>query len=940
MKKLYTIMLLIFGLISVDLNAAQIPDIPKNYGEFVANNGQWNSDILSVSEGNGYKLIVKNDGVYFDYYQSNDKTIKGQVVKLAFDKKVNLIEGLDPLITKYNYFIGNDQSKWISNVPLYSKVKLNEILNGVDIVLQMQETNPRYDLYVKPGTNPESIKLNFEGANRLFSTTNGNLALSTNLGDVEIGRLIAYQNSSNGKQTFVECKFVVNNNQVSFKVGNYDKSKTLIIDPTVYSSFDGGKGADVINNIASINSNEFVVAGTTESDDLNTSTGAYSSAYIGSKDGFLAKYSVNFGKFDLVFKTYIGSTGDDNLSDVGVDQLGNIYVCGYTESATFPVKNNFGTDYRAAKEGFIMKFNQTASTLVYSGLVNGKNDEVLSAMVVDGPGDVICVGYTNSNDILKSGGVNGKVYKNAKDVYEIKISSSGTLLHTNIFGGNFDDYATDVAINSSGTMFITGASLSQDYPMDPIGGGGGPVPASHPYDDSHNGAYDAFVTVVDGLGASLLNSTYIGGTGDDIGKSVYGYDDNSFMVSGESKKGANAPFFPTSAGAIQLTSAGGVDIFLSKIEAPKKNTQGPSTYYNQKLLYSTLFGSSADDNVIGMKYDNISNAFLVYGTTTSSSYFVVNDENSKYGGMKDIFLTEFDNSLSTVNFSTLVGGKKDDIPAGISFDNDGNYTLVGTTSSNEWKQTLNARQATFKGGTSDGFIIKNVKGDIGISSPSGEGTFCKGTVMNIGWFQTNLNSKLPTQIELVRKSTGEITPIASNLLDKVYYGWDIPTSLTAANDYLIRISHESGAFDISEIPIELAASPKITEIKAVSNTTLCEAEDLNIQVSAEGKNLTYAWKLNDKVIANQTGSLLALKNVKMTDAGNYTVTVEGLCSPLVVSTPVNITVLKTTKVTTNPVNTEIAEKSIAKFTVAAEGNEVTYQWLKDGGAILNATSRK
>lgn len=938
MKAFFTLLTLVLLLISCKLdakqiNAKQLNDFATNQGEFIANYGQWDSNILSIAEAKGYKVIVKKDGIYFDYYNVQENKINGQVVKLAFDNQIFDFQGLEAQIGKYNYFLGNDEKKWKSNVPVYNKIKLNEIIDGVDVILQMQDQNPRYDLIVKSGQNPENIKLKFSGVDQILSNKNGNLALGTSLGEIEIGRLIAYQLDENSKQINVDCKFVVSNNQVSFKLGKYDKSLDLIIDPTVYSSFEGGKGDDNITNIISPNSNEILIVGTTNSNDLNVTEGAYS-AYLGEHDGFVAKYAINFGKFDLIFKSYIGSTGDDYFADLGLDLQGNIVMCGYTESATFPVKKNFGADFRAAKEAFIMKLDPTASSLIYSGLVNGKNDEVLNALEIDGTGNVVAVGYTNSNDITKVAGVNGKSYVNAKDVYEIKLNSDGSVLHTNIFGGNFDDYATDVSLNSSGDIFIAGSSKSTDYPMYPIGGFS---PGSHPYDDTHNGGWDAIVTVIDAQGATLSNSTYVGGTGDDLAMAIYGYDDFSFVISGQTKKGSNAPYFPTTTGAVSNESFGAEDIFISRLEAPVK---GPFAWsnYSQRILNSTLYGSSGEDLVLGMKYSKANNSFVVFGTTSNSNFPKVNDDNSKYSGMKDIFVSEFDVTFANVIYSSIFGGKKDDIPNAIVIDNDASFTLVGNTNSTDWKQTNNAKQASYKGGLSDGFVLRNVFGTLNITAPGGEGTYCKGTVLNISWSQSNLNTKAASQIELVKKSTGEKTLIVSNLLDVNNYIWNIPSTIEAANDYYISISHASGAYDLSDIMFEIADSPKINEFKALSQTSLCEGEELNIKVSASGKSLNYVWYQDDKEIPNQTNSVLSIKNLISTQSGNYKVKVEGLCNPLIISDLVKIEVIKNTKITKEPEDVEVNENTNAKITLEAEGKNLSYQWLKANNPLLGANS--
>ncbi len=155
------------------------------------------------------------------------------------------IAAADRLAGHSNYFIGNDSSRWLRNIPQFGRVQYREVYPGIDLAFYGNQNQLEYDFEVSPGSDAHQIALNFKGATNVSVAANGDLVLGIDGRELRFEAPQVYQKSEAGVQTVAGSFVMRGKNTAGFELGPYDRSRTLIIDPVLaFSSYLGGTGEE------------------------------------------------------------------------------------------------------------------------------------------------------------------------------------------------------------------------------------------------------------------------------------------------------------------------------------------------------------------------------------------------------------------------------------------------------------------------------------------------------------------------------------------------------------------------------------------------------------------------------------------------------------------------------------------------------------------------
>src|SRR5215212_3695851 len=660
---------------------------------FVANYGQASKKVKFTSRGSGYSLalapttftLAVADQRNKNHEESHASASVLQATLLGGNAAANLT-GHERLLTRTNYFTGNDPRKWKTNIPNYAKVKYSGVYPGVDLVFYGNQDLLEYDFTVSPGADPAVIALGFDGISDMRVDEKGDLVLRTNAGEIRQSRPVVYQQIDDARRIIPASYVTKGKKQIAFQIANYDRSKPLVIDPTLaFSTFLGGSGMDRGNDIAIDSAGNAYITGSTLSTDFPVTPGAFQTARAGiaESDAFVTK--MNSTGTALIYSTYFGGSDRDAGNDIAVDGAGNAYVTGLSGSGDLPTTTGaFRTTPITTDEfdAFAMKLNATGTALVYSTYLG---PIIGIGIAVDSAGNAYIAGQANG-DYPTTPGAFQTVPGGSSDGFVTKLNSTGTaLIYSTFLGGSGFDVATEIAIDAGGNAYVTGQA-----------GPGFPV-TSGAFQTSFGGNIDAFVTKLNAAGTALVYSTLLGGSNTDAANGIAVNPAGNAYVVGVS----NSLNFPTTPGAFQRVKAVGLDAFVTELSAA-----------GDALVYSTHLGGDGNDFGFDIALDMAGNASVV-GSTESSDFPTTPDAiQSGNAGFSDVFITRLNATGTGLVFSTYLGGSGVDSGSSIRVDPAGSIYLTGVTGPgvsglDDFPTTPGAFQTVF-GGNADAFVSKIV----------------------------------------------------------------------------------------------------------------------------------------------------------------------------------------------------------------------------------------
>jgi hypothetical protein len=584
--------------------------------------------------------------------------------------------GRQELPGKVNYLRGKDQNRWVTGISTYARVAYEDVYPGIDLVYYGNQRQLEYDFIVKPGADPRAIAIDVDGADRVELDAAGDLLMHVRGRQVRQRKPIIYQ-EIRGVRTAIDGRYKLEGRQrVKFELAAYDLGQPLVIDPTLdYSTYLGGSGDDKGYGVAVDSIGSAYVTGSTSSTEFPTEAG-FEMSFQGSTDAFVTKldptgatliystylggsgddlglgvaidlensahvtgfttstdFPISPGAFQMVSKgngdafvtkldttgaaltysTYLGGEGGDIGYGLAVDMTG-AYVTGFTSSVSFPTTPGaFDSWFNGSTDAFVTKVHPSGTMLLYSTYLGGKGDDVGYGVAVDLSGAYV-TGHTTSADFPATMAAYDPVANGNFDAFITKLDHTGAALaYSTYLGGSSDDEGQGVAVDVTGSAYVTGHTRSGDFPT-----------TTGAYDRVANGDIDAFVTKLSREGTALDYSTYLGGGFEDRGLGVAVDVNGNAHVTGHT----SSDDFPTTR-AYDDTYHGSKDAFVTKV-----NPDGTT------LSYSTYLGGGAEDQGQGIAVDAKGSAYVT-GYTSSNPFPVTPGAfDTTYNGLNDVFVSK------------------------------------------------------------------------------------------------------------------------------------------------------------------------------------------------------------------------------------------------------------------------------------------------------------
>ncbi len=696
---------------------AQKADIKNTYGKlplyFIKNNGQVDGKVSFYERGAGHATFFTSDGVVLSLTKKDGKSEKpsfkkdilgletekpdkstSEAVSLSFvgaNSKAKITAD-DKMSGKVNYFVGNEKSKWRSNIPTYGVVTYEDVYKNIDVKFYGNNKNIEHDVIVRPGGNPSLVKFAYDGVKGLKVTENGDLEVSLNSGKLIEQKPVIYQDIK-GERVAVDGTYRILKSVdgafiYGFNVASYDHTKDLVIDPVlVYSTYLGGRGTDSGSAIAVDATGAIYVTGGTASTDfptVNPIQGIYGGGTNGG-DVFVTK--INPAGTAIVYSTYLGGSGDDGGNGIAVDSTGAVYVTGHTASTDFPLRNAIQGVNGGYEDIFITKINPTGSAILYSTYIGGSSYDYGDDIAVDNTGATYVIASTSSQDLPIVNPIQPAHGGGGRDAFIIKINPAGrSIVYSTYLGGTGYDGDSGIAVDSTGAAYVTGWTDSTDFPL------------VNSIQTSLAGATDAYITKIAPAGSTIIYSTFIGGLLFDFGEGIAIDSIGAVYVTGHTW----STDFPL-VNPIQGVYGGGLyegDAFITKI-----NPAGIA------IVYSTYLGGSGDDIAFNIAVDSAGAAY-VSGNTGSTDFPVVAPIQGICGDLlcSDVFVTKINPAGSALVYSTYLGGNNLDYGFDIVVDSFGAAYVTGQTCSTDFP-LMNPIQGFLGGGVcvafmGDAFITK------------------------------------------------------------------------------------------------------------------------------------------------------------------------------------------------------------------------------------------
>jgi len=661
---------------------AELSKLPLS---FIPNQGQADPAVLFQVKAEGHTIFFTKDNVVL--VADNDGTPAVFSTMVAGVSPDVTVVGVDPLPGKASFFVGNDPANWQSGLATYGGVEYQDVLPGVDLTYRGTNGVLKREFVVAPGADASGIVIVYDKIDGITYGPDGTLQVQTPAGVLIETAPVCYQ-VINGNKVDVAVQYtILDNSRVGFTIGSYDKAYPLVIDPALlYSSYIGGSVDDAANGIAVDSSGQAYVVGYTNSADFPVQRYSFNQTYNCCSDVFVTKVSAD-GQ-SLIYSTYLGGNASDVGNGIVVNDTGWAFITGYTCSLNFPTPNGTPKNANVSlispcpfpgclgnSDAFVAAIPPLGRSLPYATCIGGNNTDVGTAIALDpaSPGNVYVTGFTNSNT-SEGFPITGGAYQNLLNMGGSSSYCDAFVVHIPIgvasptycsyLGGSDNDQGLGIATNGT-SYYVTGWTQSTNFPINLL-------------PTFYSGGKDAFVSQFTGL-ATLGYSEYLGGAGNDEGRGItanniagqeYAYItgvtySTDFPTQPLTGRLGGAAYAKWNSGT---TSYG--DAFVTKLEP------------TGELNWSTYLGGINNDGGNAIALDGNNNIYIT-GYTSSNDFPSINPIptfGTKHA-FQDVFITMVNSNLTSLNFSTYLGGGLDETGTGIAVSDPQDIYISGYTTS-------------------------------------------------------------------------------------------------------------------------------------------------------------------------------------------------------------------------------------------------------------------
>ena len=566
-------------------------------------------------------------------------TARGPVLSLAGSHRVDIslpnsnpAPTIDPIgkLPTRTDYFVGARQNWHTNIANYSRIRYGAVYPGVDVVYYGQQNQLEFDFVLQPGADPRAIRLRFRGANRLSITPEGDLAFEFGNGRMVQKKPVIYQEDPAGSTR----------RQVS------------------------GRYVLVARNVVGLR-----------------------------VDGYDRKRPLVIDP-TLVYCSYLGGAGSDQINAVQVDSHGHLYITGSTDTGDLLATNGAYSTTLISQTSIFMAIIDivpgSGYPILYFTYIGGGGVDIPLSLAVDAQQNVYLAGTTTSTNFpttinaVQTTGAGSVVSGFVLELNPFGLSGAVSMVYSTFLGGTTGDTsANGIAVDRNGLIDVIGSTKATDFPL-----------TDSAYMGVTWGPQDAFVCQIDPNAGVLNYSTYLGGELADQGRAIAIAPNGMlyFAVTTESTE------FPMAGYAFNYNLTGPFGIVLGAMDLTQTGANS--------LVYATYFGGSDIQEVRGIAVDS-AGRLLVTGYTLATDFPVTPDAfQPKAGGNGDAF-------VSVVNplgypflvYSSYLGGSQGEVGYGIAGDSAGDIYVAGYTLSPDFPTTPDGFEPNWGGGI-DLFLTK------------------------------------------------------------------------------------------------------------------------------------------------------------------------------------------------------------------------------------------